>query len=79
MPWAPRSRSSREQPALAACLREIGEQARGALVADSPLKHSRAEASTSINFSQRRRRHALFKLPDVRRRLRIACPARPDD
>jgi hypothetical protein len=34
---------------------------------------------TSINFSQRRRRHALFELPHVRRRLRIACPARPDD
>jgi hypothetical protein len=41
----------------------------------TPAEHSRAEASTSINFSQRRRRHALFELPDVRRRLRIACPA----
>jgi hypothetical protein len=38
-----------------------------------------AEASMSLNFSQRRRRHALFEMPDVRGRLRIACPARPDD
>ena len=42
-------------------------------------KHSRAEASTSIDFSQGRRRHALFELPEVRRRLRITCPGRPDD